>query len=114
MVAAGEAPATTEAEKPGDGKPSLDDQAVARMLIGLRAEEPEALQGAWAVSLGAGIMVGVIGVIVAIWGMAAMGRSGGMGAVGTMAATILLLFGLGFLGIGGWLIFRALRQRGVL
>jgi hypothetical protein len=91
----------------------VDEKQVALMMIDLRAEEPPALEGAWAVNVTAGVVVAMVGVASAIWGAAALARKG-MPAAGTLGGLLLLGFGLGFLGLGSWLIFKALRQRGVL
>jgi hypothetical protein len=94
-------------------KAEIDEKQVAMMMLGLRAEEPPALEGAWVVNLVAGGVVALIGFASAIWGVTALARKG-LPAAGTLGGVILLGFGLGFLGVGGWLVFKALRQRGVL
>jgi hypothetical protein len=94
-------------------KAEVDEKQVAAMLVGLRAEEPVALEGAWAVNLAAGGVVALIGFASAIWGVTALMKKG-LPAAGTLGGLVLLGFGLGFLGIGSWLVFKVLRQRGVL
>lgn len=91
----------------------VDDKQVAMMMMDLRAEEPAALEGAWVVNLAAGIVVALVGFASGVWGVAALSKPG-LPAAGRLGGFILLGFGLGFLGVGGWLIFKALRQRGVL
>jgi hypothetical protein len=91
----------------------VDEKQVALLMLGLRAEEPRALEGAWVVNLAAGAVVAMVGFASGIWGAIALSKRG-MPVAGTLGAFVLLAFGLGFLGVGGWLIFKALRQRGVL
>jgi len=91
----------------------IDEKQVALMMLDLRAEEPPALEGAWVVNLAAGLIVALVGFASSIWGGVALSRRG-LPVAGTLGGFILLAFGLGFLGLGGWLIFKALRQRGVL
>ena len=85
-------------------KAEVDEKQVELMMLGLRAEEPETLAGAWAVSVGAGAVVAVVGLALGVWGIVALltRASGTSGAIGGM---MLLALGLCFLGIGGWLIF---------
>jgi hypothetical protein len=92
-------------------KAQIDEKQVAMMMLELRTEEPPTLTGVWMVILGAGVVVAFVGVVVAIWGVLALVRLGRTGALGGM---VLLVFGLTFAGIGGGLIYKALRQRGVL
>jgi hypothetical protein len=92
-------------------KAQVDEKQVAMMMLELRTEEPPTLAGVWMVILGAGIVVALVGLVVAIWGVAVLVRLGKTGALG---GSVLLVFGLTFAGIGGGLIFKALRQRGVL
>jgi hypothetical protein len=92
-------------------KTQVDEKQVAMMMLELRTEEPPTLTNTWAVILGAGVVLGLVGLVVAIWGVVALVRLGRMGALG---GSVLMVFGLTFAGIGGGLIFKALRQRGVL
>jgi hypothetical protein len=94
-------------------KQPLDDKKIAALMLELRAEEPRSLEGLWAVSVGAGTITAVIGVAVFVWGVFALGKPG-IGTAGTFVGLVMLAFGVAFLGIGGWMIFRGLRQRGVL
>jgi hypothetical protein len=110
-----EAAGESEQAPASDAAPraEVDDKQVALLMLGLRAEEPRALEGAWVVNLAAGAVVAMVGFASGIWGAIALSKRG-MPVAGTLGAFVLLAFGLGFLGVGGWLIFKALRQRGVL
>jgi hypothetical protein len=98
---------------PDEPKAELDEKQVALMMLELRAEEPVTLQGAWAVNLGAGGIVGLVGLVIMVWGIVALVNRK-LGTTGTLGGMVLVAFGVGFVAIGGWLIYRALRQRGVL
>jgi len=91
----------------------IDEAQLAVMMMGLRAEEPPALGGAWVIALVSAIVMGAVGIVLLIWGIVALTRPN-MGAIGTMGGTALLLFGLIFMGACIWLGLRTLRQRGVL
>ena len=107
---AASAPADTVTEAP---RAKLDEKQVAEMMVELKADEPPALPHAWLVSAASGAVVVLIGLIVAVWGTAALAR-GRTGAIAAAAGAVLLLFGIGFSAVGGWMVFKALRQRGVL
>jgi len=108
------APATEVSQPAASAqKAEVDEKQVAVLMLGLRAEEPAALEGVWVVSMAAGGVVALIGFAALIWGGAALARPG-LPAAGTLGGVVLLGLGLGFLGVGAWLIFRALQQRGVL
>jgi hypothetical protein len=92
-------------------KPAVDEKQLEMMMFELKASEPPVLSQVWMVQLGAGIVVALIGIVILVWGIAAFARVGSPAGPG---ASVLVLFGLGFAGVGGWLIFSALRQRGVL
>jgi len=49
-----------------------------------------------------------------IWGVFAMFATKRTGVVGSLGGGVLVVFGLIFFGVGAWMAFRALRQRGVL
>ena len=91
----------------------VDEARLAEMMMGLRAEEPPELTGAWAVALGSAIVLAAVGIVLLIWGIVALTRPN-MGPIGTMGGMVLLAFGLIFMGACVWLGLRTLRQRGVL
>jgi hypothetical protein len=97
----------------GATEAAVDDRQIAAMMIGLKAEEPPALGNAWVVALMSAIVVTAVGFLLVVWGLTEAARAHS-GPTGAMGAAILLLFGLGFGALGGWLGFRTLRQRGVL
>jgi hypothetical protein len=53
-------------------------------------------------------------VVVAIWGIVAMVTAKQGSTSPAFMAALLLIFGIGFMAVGFWVIFRTLRQQGVL
>ena len=100
-----------QAVAPKPAKQPVDDKQVELMMLELKAEEPPALEGAWKVAATAGAVVALVGIVIGIWGAAAIAR---LGQAGLLGGIVLVTFGLAFVGIGGWLVYGALRQRGVL
>ena len=100
-----------QAEAPRPTRQPVDEKQVELMMLELKAEEPAALEGAWKVAITAGVVVALVGIVIGIWGAAAIARRGQAGLLGGM---VLVTFGLAFVGIGAWLVYGALRQRGVL
>lgn len=107
-------PVETEPEKPEKPAPKgeLDQKQVELMLFELRAEEPDPLARTWVANIVAGAVLVLIGLSVGAWGAAALAKH--LGATGTLGGMVMVVFGLAFVGIGGWLVLKGLRQRGVL
>jgi hypothetical protein len=101
------------AENTAPATERLDEKQVDLMMLTLRAEESENIGTVWLVGLSAGVLVGLIGIATVIWGAAAL-LNRKLGSVGTQGGMVLVVFGLTFVSIGGWAIYRSLRQRGVL
>jgi hypothetical protein len=91
-----------------------EDPRIETMLIGLRHEEPPFGTQMWKVATAAGAVLALVGVVLTVWGLVAMGAARRAGAFGALGGGILVVFGLGFVGVGGWMAFRTLRQQGVL
>lgn len=91
----------------------LDERQTLLLLSQLKAEEPQANESYWRVSVAVGAVIGTLGAVLVVWAMAAYVAPGG-GAVGSFGGTVLMLFGVGFIGGGAWFIYKGLRQRGVL
>ena len=96
------------------GQDPDDDSRIETMLLGLKNEEPQFGRQLWKVSLAAGAMLVAVGLVIAVWGFFAIAATGRTGALGSLGGGILVVFGLGFAGVGVWMAFRTLRQRGVL
>lgn len=104
------------AAKPDEpvGEGGVDDRVVLEMLAGLAAEEPPATRGVWKVAIASALLLGALGLVLVIWGVAAVVGSKTTGVVGSFGGTVLLVFGAGFVAAALWLVVRTLRQRGVL
>jgi len=106
-------PVVSAGTKKIDSEEELDPRIPA-MLIGLRSEDPPFGTGLWRVPLVAGAVLAAIGVLLMIWGAFAMAAVRKTGVAGSLGGGILVAFGIVFIGIGGWMAFRTLRQQGVL
>lgn len=100
-------------QRPEGPRVQLDERQVELMMLGLREEEPPALESMWLVNLAAGAVVGIVGLALGVWGAAAFFNAK-LGETGKLGGMVMAVFGVAFIGIGGWLMYRALRQRGVL
>jgi len=107
------ATAVSAGKKKIDSEEELDPRIPA-MLIGLSNEDPPFGTGLWRVPLFAGAVLAATGVLLMIWGAFAMAAARKTGVTGSLGGGILVAFGLVFIGIGGWMAFRTLRQQGVL
>jgi hypothetical protein len=107
------APTDIEEQPVAGPRTVLDERQVDLLLLGLREEEPETLAGLWLVSLVANVVVMLVGLVISMWGTAAMVNTR-LGSTGKLGGAVLVVFGLAFVGVGGWLVYGALRQRGVL
>lgn len=90
----------------------LDEGRVLEMLAALTAEEPRETYDKLSYVVGAGIAV--LGAVLILWGMAALASVKTTGAMGYLAGAGLFAFGALFIGMGVWLVYRTLKQRGVL
>ena len=84
------------------------------MLAGLAAEEPKPTTVYVPVALGTGLGLLALGGVLLIWAMAALVGSRQTGSMGQVGGAGLGLFGVFFLSMGVWLVYRTLKQRGVL
>lgn len=92
----------------------IDEALVDEMLAGLSAEEPPAGTGYWKIGVGIGVGTVVLGVVFLVWGTVALVAAGRSGATGMLGASVLLLFGTGFVVGGLYVVVKNLRQQGVL
>ena len=103
-----------EAAAVGPERPALDEARVIEMLSELSAEEPAKPNEYFAVGFGAGLVLVAIGGVLIVWGMAALVSSRQTGWVGQWSGAGLGMFGVFFMGMGVWMLYRTLKQRGVL
>jgi len=123
-----EAPAAQAAEEPenvAEGRADAwaedraqgaqpDEATMTEMLADLAAQEPPASRDYLGVSIGAALILGALGGMLVVWGMAALVSAGRTGWMGQVSGVGLGLFGAFFFGMGVWLLYRTLKQRGVL
>jgi len=91
-----------------------EDPRIEAMLLGLKNEEPQFGTQVWKFALAAAAVLAAVGVVIAIWGIFAVAVSSRTGPLGSLGGSILVMFGFVFVGLGGWIAFRTLRQQGVL
>jgi hypothetical protein len=84
------------------------------MLSGLAEEEPAPTQLYQRVAIGTGMALFALGAVLIVWAMAALVSARQTGFMGQMGGVGLGLFGAFFVGMGLWLFYRTLKQRGVL
>jgi hypothetical protein len=92
----------------------LDERQVLELMAGLAAEEPPVARGIHKVAIATGMGLMALGAVLLIWGMAALVGSRQTGSLGQVGGLGLGFFGAFFMGMGLWLIYRTLKQRGVL
>ena len=102
-----------EAPRPSGPKRELGEKQLELMMIGLRAEEPDSFTWVWLVSTAAGVVVGLVGLAIGVWGATVVARRA-LGQTSAFAGMVMIAFGLTLVGIGGWLAYKSLRQQGVL
>ncbi len=88
-----------------------DAASVDVMLMGLAAEEPRAFRNVWVVWIVAAVVFGAVGVIALVLGLFGVANARGSGvAVGWAMA--LNVGGIAALGTAGWMLTKALGERG--
>jgi hypothetical protein len=82
------------------------------MLNGLKAQEPDSLQGLYAIGIGASAVLAVLGLVLSGWGISSLAKGLRSGPEGAFGGGIVLFLGVAFLVGAGLLAVRTLRQRG--
>jgi len=95
-------------------KPELDPRHLELLMMGLRSEEPQAREMYWKASVLSGVVMTLVGLVMAVWGLIALVSTKRGSTAPVLIAAALLVFGIGFLAAGFWVVFRTLRQQGVL
>ncbi|HET6497879.1 MAG TPA: hypothetical protein VFH17_02340 [Coriobacteriia bacterium] len=106
------APSATGAPESGSVSEGPDSAQVDAMLAALRAEEPAGVRDAGKVALIVSGFVGVLGIMLVIWGMVALARSAGGGPAGIVGALVMSMMGGVLAALATWLGARGLKQRG--
>lgn len=119
----GEEPDVTEPEPVGAGEDEaagepkakgIEEREMIEMLAALAAEEPKPSQEYPQVAIAIGVGIALLGAVLVIWAMAALVGASRTGAVGYVGGAALGFFGVFFMAMGVWMVYRALKQRGVL
>jgi len=100
--------------QPVEGPSPEEDPRIEAMMIGLRNEEPAFGSEIWKAGIASGVVLASVGAVLIVWGVFAIAAASRAGLIGLLGGVVLLVFGFGFAGVGGWMAFRILRQRGVL
>ena len=90
-----------------------DPAEVDLLMMGLAAQEPDVAQPFRRAGLVIAAIVAIVGAVTVIAGIVGLVMQGGKGGVmGTLAASVVIAFGLLLIAGGGWLTILALKQRG--
>lgn len=92
----------------------IDETQVTELMMGLRAEEPRPEKMYWKIVAGSGVVSTLIGLMISTWAVAVMVAPKQAGGGEVLFEVTLLLSGLGFVAGGAWVVFKSLRQQGVL
>ncbi len=84
------------------------------LLAQLKASEPDVGSGLWKTGLVFTAIAGVVGLVLLVWGVTGLFTIKETGAAGVTGGSIMIFFGLFFVGVAVWLAVRIMRQRGVL
>jgi hypothetical protein len=103
-----------EAALPAREAPVLDEQRVNAMLLELAATERQSHKRFERLNLVLMAVTAAIGIVLAVWGGAALSRAKQIGQVGILGGLGLMFFGALFFGVAAWMAVRQLRQQGVL
>lgn len=108
---------TGEQEVPPSGSAKddkLDQATLNKLLAELAAEEAQAAREMGFIGVIAEVLLVIAGVLLMVWGVAALAGTRQSGWIGVTAGGGLGLFGASFIGVGGWLLYKDLKKRGVL
>jgi len=105
------AESTTAAREP---VAQVDEGRVVEMMAELAAQEPDAQKGLHSLAIGVSAAMGVFGLVLIVWGVVALARSGGSGRIGVIGGSLFFAFGAAAVVFAVWLMVKTLRQRGVL
>ncbi len=91
-----------------------DEAQLAEMLSGLASEEPSATAGVWKMNVAIGGVIVALGIAMLVWAGLGLASAGTSGIAGVFGGSVLLVFGLGFVGGGVYVVVKNLRKQGVL
>jgi hypothetical protein len=84
------------------------------LLAQLKTEEPDTSKSLWKIGLVFVLFVGIIGIVLVVWGATGLIAGRDNGATVIIGGSIMIFFGLLFAGTATWLAVRTMRQQGVL
>lgn len=88
-----------------------DEAQVDVMMMGLKAQEPEALAGAWVVPMAAGAVIVLVGLVLGVFGVIGLVSAGKGPPSQSMVSGVILMAALAMIGLGGWLLWKSLKTR---
>ena len=109
----GEAEGAAENREPAAQRGPSEAQLM-ELMSALREEESEPPGHYARVATAVSILLMGFGTMVILWGMAALAKTGTAGVASKTAGAGLALFGSTFFASGVWMMYRNLKQRGVL
>jgi len=84
------------------------------LLSQLKQQEPKTSESLWKMGLFFALIVGIIGLVLTVWGVTGIIAGRENGATAFVGGTIMIFFGLLFVSMAAWLSVRTMRQQGVL
>lgn len=95
-------------------KGAVDEAMVNAMLATLAAEGKRESSGVWKATMVSGFILAGTGLMLFVWGVAALFSTNRTGKVGLTGGIALIAVGVTFLITAGYLLMKTLRDRGVL
>jgi hypothetical protein len=92
----------------------LPEAEMLELMARLAEEEPKPGQAYWLAGAAVGLFLVALGGVLLIWATAAFVGSMRTGVIGKFGGTGLGVFGVFFVSTGVWMLYRTLKQRGVL
>ena len=106
--------AVVQADAAEGEKPELDPKHVEALMMGLRSEEPRLDKTYSRILMAVGGVSAFIGLVLATWGLVGLATPKRAGSGSAFLVGVPLLFGIGFMAGGIWVVVKSLRQQGVL
>jgi hypothetical protein len=95
------------------GGQEISQAELMELMASLRTEDPPAT-GVWKLGLVVAAFMAVLGAVLIMWGIVALMATRGAGQLGSMGATVLIVFGAGSIAVAAWTAYKNLQRQGVL